>query len=188
MVVDDTVANLKLLQAMLQAKDHHVLAFTSGKAALAAAAQNPPDLILLDINMPEFNGFQVCEHLKADEELREIPVIFISALNETADKIKAFSVGGADYVTKPFQFEEVYARVKAQLELRRQKHELQHSYDKLLELEALRDNLVHMIVHDMRSPLTVAIGNLDLAHSKPHHLMQHIALRKPCILLRGLWI
>jgi DNA-binding response OmpR family regulator len=125
MVVDDTQANLKLLQEMLQAKGYQVLTFLCGATALKAAAKNPPDLILLDINMPEMNGFEVCERLKADEVLKDIPVIFISALTETADKVKAFAVGGVDYITKPFQFEEVNARVETHLRLRRLQLELQ---------------------------------------------------------------
>ncbi|MCJ7524681.1 MAG: hybrid sensor histidine kinase/response regulator [Candidatus Aminicenantes bacterium] len=167
MVVDDTPANLKLLQEMLQAQGYRVLAFANGKMALNAAAKSPPDLILLDINMPEMNGFEVCERLKADAALKEIPVLFISALTETTDKVKAFSVGGLDYVTKPFQFEEVHARVQTHLELRRQRRELQEAYDKLQDLESLRDSLVHMIVHDMRSPLTIILGNLELARAQP---------------------
>ena len=99
-VVDDTSANLKLLQEMLRAKGYLVLTFLRGAMALKAAAKSPPDLILLDINMPEMNGFEVCKRLKADEMLKDIPVIFISALTETADKVKAFAVGGVDYITK----------------------------------------------------------------------------------------
>ena len=94
MVVDDRPANLNLLQEMLQAKGYRVLAFPDGKMALRAAAKSQPALILLDINMPEMNGFEVCERLKADKVLKEIPVLFISALSETTDKVKAFSVGG----------------------------------------------------------------------------------------------
>jgi len=112
--------------------------------------------------MPEMDGYDVCQHLKQDENLREIPVIFISALTETMDKVKAFTVGGVDYVTKPFQFEEVQARVETHLKLRRQSLELQEKYEQLRQLEELRDNLVHMIVHDMRSPLTVVSGYLEL--------------------------
>jgi signal transduction histidine kinase len=113
--------------------------------------------------MPEMDGYEVCERLKADEKLREIPVIFISALNETMDKVKAFGVGGVDYVTKPFQFEEVDARVSTHLELQRQRRKLKENYEQLRRLEELRDNLVHMIVHDLRSPLTGISGFLDLA-------------------------
>jgi len=162
MVVDDTPGNLDLLREMLQRKGYRVQAFPRGAMALKAALTQPPDLILLDVMMPEMNGFEVCERFKADDALKEIPVLFISALAETADKVKAFAAGGVDYVTKPFQFEEVHARVEAHLELRRQRCELRESYDKLRELEALRDNLIHMIVHDMRSPLMGIDGSFEI--------------------------
>jgi signal transduction histidine kinase len=162
LVVDDTPANLQLLVGMLKERGYKALVAPSGKMALQAAQNDPPDLILLDINMPEMNGYEVCERLKADEKLKEIPVIFVSALNETMDKVKAFGAGGVDYVTKPFQFEEVDARVRAHLELRRQKRELKDSYERLKELERLRDNLTNMIVHDLRSPLTGVHGTLQI--------------------------
>ena len=167
MVVDDTPDNLDLLQEMLQANGYRVLAFPDGKLALAAAAKSPPDLILLDINMPEMTGFEVCERLKADAVLKGISVIFISALSETIDKVKAFAVGGVDYVTKPFQFEEVRARIQTHLELVRQRRALQDSYDRLHGLESLRDSLVHMIVHDMRSLLQGISGFLQLVQRLP---------------------
>ena len=132
-VVDDTPANLHLLTGMLKERGYKVRPVSSGKFALQTAKHDPPDLILLDIIMPEMNGYEVCECLKADEQLSGIPVIFISALNETMDKVKAFKVGGVDYVTKPFQFEEVHARVATHLELRRQKRLIQESYDRLRE-------------------------------------------------------
>ncbi|HQM50767.1 MAG TPA: response regulator [Candidatus Hydrogenedentes bacterium] len=118
MVVDDTPANLKLLSNMLQERGYEVRPLQSGKMVLNAARTHPPDLILLDINMPEINGYEVCEQLKADAALCGIPVIFISALTETEDKIEAFRRGGVDYVTKPFQFEEVLARVNTHLLLK----------------------------------------------------------------------
>jgi len=162
MVVDDTVANLKLLEGMLGKQGYRVRSFPRGRLALAAATREMPDLILLDIQMPEMNGFEVCEHLKADPTVAPIPVMFISAQHEAMDKVRAFAVGGVDYVTKPFQFAEVEARVRTHLELRRQKLELQHSYQRLQELELLRDNLAHMVVHDMRSPLFAMMMSLDL--------------------------
>ena len=162
-VVDDTPANLQLLTGMLKERGYKVRPVPSGKLALQAAKNDPPDLILLDIMMPEMDGYEVCERLKADEKLREIPVIFISALNETMDKVRAFGVGGVDYVTKPFQFEEVDARVRTHLELQRQRRKLKENYEQLRRLEELRDNLVHMIVHDLRNPLTGISGFLDLA-------------------------
>jgi len=151
MVVDDTPANLKLLHKMLQSKSYRVLAFPDGEKALNAAARHPPDLIFLDIKMPGMDGFEVCERLKADAALKDIPVIFISALAETADKVKAFAVGGVDYVTKPFQFEEVNARVETHLRLRRQQIELQ-------ALNDLKNRFLGMAAHDLRSPLGAIMG------------------------------
>ena len=148
LIVDDTPGNLLLLERMLTERGYKPRPVLSGKLALQAARTEPPDLILLDITMPEMNGYEVCAQLKADAALKEIPVIFISALNETVDKVKAFSVGGVDYVTKPFQFEEVYARIQTHLQLR--------------SLEKLRDDLTHMIVHDLRSPLAVICSFLDI--------------------------
>jgi sigma-B regulation protein RsbU (phosphoserine phosphatase) len=104
---------------MLEQCGYQVRPVPGAKLALRAIESAPPDLILLDINMPEMNGYQVCQHLKADDKTRDIPIIFISALDELGDKVSAFRVGGVDYVTKPFQFEEVLARVETHLALRR---------------------------------------------------------------------
>ena len=119
LVVDDVSANLQVLTAMLKARGYKVRPVPSGKLALLAARKDPPDLILLDINMPEMDGYEVCKNLKSDEGLRGIPVIFISALNENLDKVNAFAIGGVDYLTKPFQMEELHARVETHLNLRR---------------------------------------------------------------------
>ena len=110
---------------MLKERKYKVRPVPSGKLALLAAARDPPDLILLDINMPEMNGYQVCEALKADEILKGIPIIFISALTEPLDKVKAFATGGVDYITKPFHMEELHARVEAHLKIRRLQIELE---------------------------------------------------------------
>ncbi len=112
MVVDDTAANLQVLAGMLKDRGYKVRPVPSGKLALLAARRDPPDLILLDINMPEMNGYEVCERLKADGALKGIPVIFISALTEQMDKVKAFAIGGVDYITKPFQMEELHGASK----------------------------------------------------------------------------
>jgi two-component system sensor histidine kinase/response regulator len=169
LVVDDMPANVLLLVKMLIERDFNPLPVLSGRLALEAARVELPDLILLDINMPEMNGYEVCEKLKADAALKDIPVIFVSALDGKIDKIKAFAVGGVDYVTKPFQFEEVLARVKThlklhklQIELEIKNRQLQENYDQLGKLEDLRDNLTHMVVHDMRSPLMGITGNLEI--------------------------
>lgn len=162
LVVDDTLENLRLLAGMLGAAGYEVRPVPSGRQALQAARQSPPEVILLDITMPEMDGFETCARFKAEEALREIPIIFLTALTDTADKIKAFKAGGADYITKPFNIEEVLARVNVHVGLRRASVELKQSLDKLRALEHLRDNLVHMVVHDMRSPLTAMLGHLEL--------------------------
>lgn len=116
LVIDDQPENLRLLVNMLTDKGYKVRATPSGKRALKDIHKAPPDLILLDSMMPEMNGYEVCEKLKADARTKEIPVIFIlSGLNEELDKVKAFAVGGIDYITKPFFEEEVLVRVKTHL-------------------------------------------------------------------------
>jgi signal transduction histidine kinase len=165
LIVDDVPANLDLLGAMLRERGYRVRAAPSGRLALQAARSRPPDLILLDVNMPEMSGYEVCEQLKTDSALQTIPVLFLSALSETMDKVRAFQAGGVDYVTKPFQFEEVEARVRTHLDLCRQQRRLQENYEQLRKLEQLRDDLTHMIVHDMRSPLTAIAGSFDLLES-----------------------
>jgi two-component system sensor histidine kinase/response regulator len=153
LVVDDTPENLRLLTNLFREHDYEVRPVPSGKLALQAVRMAPPDLILLDINMPEMNGFDVCDALKADEMMVDIPVIFVSALDETFDKVRAFSVGGLDYITKPFQVEEVLARVRTHLALRTTQLQLSATIARLRELEAMRETLFHMVVHDLKSPL-----------------------------------
>lgn len=137
LIVDDTPANLRLLSQMLTLRGHSVRAVTSGSRALASAQMSAPDLILLDIKMPEMNGYEVCQRLKADRQTRDVPVIFISALDELQDKVHAFSVGGVDYITKPFQVEEVVARVETHLALRRLQAQLENANRKMARELAL---------------------------------------------------
>ena len=119
LIVDDTPANLQLLMSLLSEKDYLVRPIPSGKLALQGIHLDYPDLILLDISMPDMNGYEVCQQLKEDERTRDIPVIFISAFDEVFDKLKAFEVGGVDYITKPFHAEEVFVRVETHLLLHR---------------------------------------------------------------------
>lgn len=133
LIVDDTRANLRLLEDLLTEQGYHVRPAPNGRWALTAAQTTPPDLILLDIMMPEMDGYEVCRHLKADERTCEIPIIFISAVNETVDKVKAFSIGGIDYITKPFQAEEVLARVRTHLTISKLQKGLQEKNDRLQE-------------------------------------------------------
>ncbi|HNH82823.1 MAG TPA: hybrid sensor histidine kinase/response regulator [Acidobacteriota bacterium] len=182
LVVDDNPTNLDLLSGLLQDHQFHVRAVTSGRLALTVARTFQPALILLDINMPQMNGFEVCTQLKADPATCDIPVIFISALDETMDKVRAFEVGGVDYVTKPFQIEEVLARVNSQLRIARLQHELieknaaltQANADlsasrqelaeaniQLREMAEIKANFTAMLVHDLKSPLSVVKATLD---------------------------
>jgi two-component system, sensor histidine kinase and response regulator len=165
LVVDDTVENLRLLSSLLSDHGYEVRPVTSGRQALQALDRAPPDLILLDVNMPEMNGYEACIRLQ-EMGHSDIPVIFLTALSDIADKVRAFDAGGVDYITKPFQVEEVLARVKVHLALRFARIEQAASYERLRQLEKLRDDLVNMIVHDMRSPLAALIGNLELIQFK----------------------
>lgn len=130
LIVDDTPANLDLLSGMLKDR-FRVRAATSGRRALATARTYAIDLVLLDVDMPEMNGYEVCTELKADEATREVPVIFVSALDAAIDKVAAFAVGGADYITKPFQVAEVMARIEYQLRLARLKRDLEQKNEEL---------------------------------------------------------
>lgn len=132
LIVDDTPENLRLLSLMLSKKGYHVRKSLSGRSAIVSAQTVTPDLILLDIMMPEMDGYEVCQQLKAAPETAEIPVIFLSALNEAFDKVRAFQSGGVDYITKPFQFEEVLTRVQNQLSIKKRTNQM---YQLNVELE-----------------------------------------------------
>jgi len=125
-IVDDMPDNLRLLMGILTERGYRIRPVSKALRALAMIQSELPDLILLDIKMPDMSGYEVCKQLKADERTRDIPVIFLSALNEVFDKVKAFSLGGVDYVTKPFVVEEVLARVQTHLTLKRAKEALEN--------------------------------------------------------------
>lgn len=135
LLVDDIPENLQLLGDLLVKLGYTVRSVTSGKMALKTMRVKQPDIILLDIKMPEMDGYEVCQALKADADLQDIPVIFISALDDVFDKVKAFNVGGIDYITKPFQVEEVVARIEGPLTIQRQQRQLQEEVKKRQEAE-----------------------------------------------------
>jgi two-component system sensor histidine kinase/response regulator len=161
LIVDDTPENLRLLSNVLTERGYKVRSVINGAMALMGAKAALPDLILLDINMPDMNGYEVCEALKGDEQTREIPVIFISALDEVLDKVKGFAVGGRDYITKPFQLEEVLARIENQLTIRNLQQQLQEQNQRLQQEISDREKaeqalrvFLHSISHDLRNPVT----------------------------------
>jgi DNA-binding response OmpR family regulator len=144
LVVDDNPNNLRLLAEILNERQYKVRLAPNGARALATIKIKTPDLILLDVMMPELDGFEVCRQLKANKSTAKIPVIFISALQETIDKVKAFALGGVDYITKPFKAEEVLARIDTHLtisflqgELERKNAELQTALDKIKILQGI---------------------------------------------------
>jgi signal transduction histidine kinase len=179
-VVDDMPANLRLLSQMLSEHGHRVRAVLNGERALLAAQVTVPDLILLDIRMPELDGYETCRRLKADARTRDVPVLFISALYDVDDKIKAFAAGGVDYITKPFQPEEVLARINTHLSLVRLQRQLEQANAQLaqqvVELEERNrelDAFAHTVAHDLKNPLMQIIGYaetvLDYYEDMPDH-------------------
>lgn len=174
LLVDDTPDNLRLLSLMLTENGYKTRKVINGERALQAVEVITPDLILLDINMPDMNGYEVCRRLKQSDKTRDIPVIFISALDDVFDKVKAFQAGGVDYITKPFQIEEVLARVNTHLNIRKLQKQLQQQNSQLQEeirhrlsaeeanaqLKALETQLrqqlnvfLHAVSHDLRNPV-----------------------------------
>jgi putative two-component system response regulator len=136
LVVDDTPANLRLLAVALTGRGYQVRAAPSGEAALRMAAAETPDMVLLDVNMPDMDGYAVCDRFKATARLRDVPVLFISATNDTQSKLRAFYRGGLDYITKPFHLEEVFARVATHMELRMLRKRLQDHNSRLSHIVA----------------------------------------------------
>lgn len=177
LIVDDSPVNLRLLVNLLKDRGYHVRPVTNGKLALSAACNLPPDLILLDIMMPEMDGYEVCEKLKADERTQPIPVIFISAIDEVLDKVKAFTVGGVDFINKPVQAEEVIARIETHLKIRHlQKYleekneklgtalkQLQQAQSQLVQSEkmAALGQLVAGISHEINTPLGAIRSSIE---------------------------
>ena len=161
LVVDDTPENLNVLTQMLTKHGYQVRPAINGQIALNAVRKTPPDLILLDIMMPDIDGYEVCRQLKADKRTRDIPVVFISALNETMDKVEAFAVGGVDYITKPFQVKEVVARVQTHLAVRNMQKRLQAQNTQLQQEIAERTR--------MEAQIKAALNEREIFLQELHH-------------------
>lgn len=168
MIVDDTPENLQVLSHLLRKTGYTVSAFPRGAMALKAAAKKPPDLILLDINMPGMNGYEVCRKLKSTDALKDIPVLFISALDAAEDKVEAFRCGGLDYIPKPFQMEEVYARVNTHLKL--------HTAQKVLQRfnNQLQDQVAQQVEEINQSQLAMIFALAKLSHTRDDDTGMHL--------------
>ncbi len=174
LLVDDDPRNVRLLEGIFRAGGYQVSKAYGGDEALSLAAQEVPDLILLDVMMPHVSGHEVCARLKADARTRPIPVIMVTALNSVEDKVEGLDVGADDFVSKPVNRVELLAKARSLLrakalhdELARAKVELESKNEELKRLEQLKESLVQMIVHDLKNPLTAIMGNLDLVLQRP---------------------
>jgi signal transduction histidine kinase len=157
LIVDDTEANLDVLVEAL-GDEYEVSVATDGESALVLIADEPPDLILLDIMMPGMDGYEVCGRLKADAATREIPVIFVTALGEVRDETRGFEVGAVDYIQKPVSIPIVRARVRTHLALRQARQKLQEQNRELVEIGKLREDVERISRHDLKQPLAAMIG------------------------------
>ena len=166
LIVDDNIEELRALADILAEEGYDVRPFIHGRLAIRAAIEKPPTIILLDPTMPEMDGYPMSERLRQIEGLRETPKIFLLSGNDTEDRIRTFAAGAADYLMKPYLPQEVHARLYTHVALRRAQLELRKNVERLEDVEQLRHDLVNMVVHDMRAPLTVLLAQLDSARSE----------------------
>jgi signal transduction histidine kinase len=169
LIVDDTPANLQLLVSLLAETGYRTLIAEDGQSAMEQLARHKPDMILLDVSMPGSDGFEICRRLKADLELKDIPVLFLTARAGISDKLKGFEVGGLDYITKPIQQEEVLARVGAHLTIQRQQRQLQTMLQQ-------RQRFMRIAAHDLRNLLAIISGFCNLGLERADVGIKQLAL------------
>ena len=170
LVADDVQANVELLVDQLSTLDYEIVTANDGPSAVEACFERRPDLCILDVSMPagdlgvedRATGFEVCRRIKRDSRTARIPVIFVTALNDTSDRVKAIEAGGDDFLTKPHNRLVLGARVRSLLKLKAVTDALEDSYRKLRELEKVREDLMKMIVHDLKTPLTSVLASLEM--------------------------
>lgn len=167
LIVDDSTHNLEILSTLLTAHGHQVRTASGGFEALRLARQSTPDLVLLDVHMPDLDGFEVCRALRETWDSSRLPVVFLSAAQDPVNRVKAFQFGAIDFVSKPFHFPEVLARVDTHLELKRRTEELEAANARLRAIEESRRQFITALVHDIKNPLTPLMKNTEWLLEQP---------------------
>ncbi len=157
-IIDDDIDNLNVLIDFLDKSNYRTFVATNGYDAIEQISYKKPDLILMDVMMPGIDGFETCCRIKEKDEFKEIPVIFMTALSETVNKLKGFEVGGSDYITKPFQIEEVLARINAHLTIKNLQIQLKKKNEELEALNASKDKFFSILAHDLKNPMVVFLS------------------------------
>jgi signal transduction histidine kinase len=161
LVVDDEESNRSLLADLLRAREYQVVEAADGKEALSQVASHPPDAVILDVMMPNLDGFEVCRRLKSNPATAAIPILLVTALTDRSDRLRGIEAGANDFLTKPVDTQDVALRVRNAVHVKRLYDRLAENYARLEELEQLRDDLTHMIVHDLRTPLTSVLSGMQ---------------------------
>ncbi|MFT5367749.1 MAG: two-component system sensor histidine kinase/response regulator [Candidatus Latescibacterota bacterium] len=162
LVVDDIPENVELLEAYLIPENYHVITAYNGIEALERARETPPDIVLLDVMMPQMDGFEVCQTLKNDPNTQFVPVVMVTALKERDDKLRGIEVGADDFLTKPIDRVELLTRIKSLIRVKFLHDDLEKSYVELQELQNVKERLTQMIVHDLKNPLTGVKANIEI--------------------------
>jgi signal transduction histidine kinase len=162
LIVDDDSYVCATMEALLKHEGHQLIFASNGMEGIAKAIEERPDVILLDVMMPEMDGYEVCRRLKADPATAAIPVLLVTALTERKERLRGIEAGANDYLTKPIDAQDLRLRLRNAIYIRKLYDQLQQSFEQLKDLESLRDNLTHMIVHDMRSSLGSVLGFAQL--------------------------
>ena len=166
LIVDDNSKNLQIIALTLSELNYKIIIAVNGPSAIDLVERVHPDLILLDVMMPEMDGFETCQIIKSKPENQNIPIIFLTALSEKVNIVKGFEMGGVDYVTKPFNKEELISRIKTHLELKFARDEMQKMTNHLIDLNAIKDKMFSVIGHDLRSPIGSIKMILDMLSSE----------------------
>ncbi len=185
LVVDDVEANLRLLTRILEGAAYTVTTASGGHEALEKAAAQTFDIVLLDVMMPDIDGFEVCERLRAQEKTRHLPIVMVTALQEVSYRVRALELGADDFLSKPLEKNEVLARVKSLVRVKRGRDELERAYLDLQRVEAQRDELSEMLVHDLRTPLTTLLMPLTMLESEQFGALNETQREVTMMAVRG---